>query len=67
MAAVQYANRLHHVSHVMLAFFNHSVNQAMLEKWGEDPDRDLRRWSDLEEAIMMHYFAIYNDRVCAAH
>jgi hypothetical protein len=37
----------------------------LLEKWGVDPDKDLQRWSDLEEAIMMHYFAIYNDRVCS--
>lgn len=29
----------------------------------QDPDKDLRRWQDVEEAAITHYYAIFNDRV----
>lgn len=37
------------------------IYNARMEKMGYDPDKDMRRWQDVEEAALAHYFAIYND------
>ena len=49
---------------LLVACGNFNSWNAKLGQDGFDPDKDVRRFQDLEETAINHYFAIYNDLVC---